>query len=84
MVMLRHSESAELISSVEDPITRNLLSAASYSVIKRFLANKELPLADFDMQFFCAAMLELFENHELLHSILRGEDVGWFNEADFS
>lgn len=79
-MMLRHSESAELISSVKDSITQKLLSAASYCVIKRFLENKNLPVADFDLRFFSEAMLEFCSNHELLQKILNGQEVGWFDD----
>ena len=78
--MLRYSESAELISSVKDLTTQKLLSAASYCIIKRFLENKNLPIADFDLRFFSEAMLEFCSNHELLQKILNGEDVGWFDD----
>lgn len=80
-VMLRHDESAELISSVEDSITQNLLSAASYCIVKRFLENKNLPVADFDLRFFSEAMFEFCNNHKLLQKILNKEEVGWFDES---
>ena len=82
--MLRHLESAELISSIEDPITRNLMSAASYCIIRRFMENKNLPQADFDLRFFSEAMSDLCGNHELLRKILNGEEVGWFDETPSS
>jgi hypothetical protein len=81
-IMLRHSESAELISSVKDSRTQKLLSAASYCVIKKFLENKTLPVANFDLRFFSEAMLEFCSNHELIQKILNGQEVGWFDDDE--
>lgn len=73
--ILRYLESTELVASVEDPITQNLLSAASMCIIKRFLKKDNLPIEDFDLRFFSEAMLEFCSNHELLRKILNGEDA---------
>jgi len=78
--ILRYRESTELVASVKDSVTQNLLSAASVCVINRFLKKENLPIQDFDLRFFSEAMLELFEKHELLQKILNGEEVGWFDE----
>ena len=77
-IMLRYKESTELIASVEDLVTQNLLSAAAFCIIKRFLANEKLPIENFDLRFFSEAMLELCSDHKLIQSILNGEEVGWF------
>jgi hypothetical protein len=79
-VLLNQKESSEMIASTEDLITNRLLNAACYCVIKRFLENKNLPDADFDMKFFSEAMLEFCSNHELLRKILDGKEVGWFED----
>ena len=78
IIMLRHKESAEFISSVKDPVTQKLLMAASFCVIKRFLANENLPIESFDLRSFSEAMLEFCSDHKLIQSILNGEEVGWF------
>jgi hypothetical protein len=77
-ILLNQKESSELIASTEDIITNRLMNAACYCIIKRFLENKSLPVADFDMRFFSEAMLEFCSNHELLRKILDGKEVGWF------
>jgi hypothetical protein len=78
---LRYKKSAELINSVDDPVTQKLMMAAATCIIKRFLANENLPIENFDLRFFSETMLELCSDHKLIQSILNGEEVGWF-EAD--
>lgn len=80
-MMLRYKESVELISSVNDSVTQTLMAAAATCIIKRFLANENIPIEDFDLRFFSEAMLEFCSDHKLIQSILNGEEVGWF-EAD--
>ena len=77
-VLLRRQESSDLIdSATEDLVTNRLLRAACFCIIKRFLENKNLPVADFDLGFFTEAMFEFCSNHKLLQDILDGKEVGW-------
>jgi hypothetical protein len=64
--MLRYDESRDLVNSIEDQITRNLMNALSFCIIRRFLTKKELPISDFDIGFFSNAMLDVCRDHGLI------------------
>lgn len=78
--MTRLEESAELHKSVNDQITSQLLSIATTCVMRKFIANKHLPVSNFDMRFFSEAMLDFCSKHESLRQILAGEDLRWFDD----
>jgi hypothetical protein len=78
--MIRLEESAELHKSVKDQITLQILGMATTCVMRKFIENKHLPVADFDMRFFSEAMLDFCNKHENLRRILAGEDLRWFDD----
>ena len=71
-------EAMELVRSTDDPVTRRLLHRANFFVMKRALAEKQAPHADFDMLFFMQVMREFLGHaeHGHLQRILEGEDLG--------
>lgn len=81
-VMLRYKEFTQLVESVKDPITKNLLSAVATCIIKRFLTRENLPIENFDLRFFSEAMLEFCNDHKFIQSILNGEKVGWLDDDE--
>lgn len=79
--VLRDDEAKSLIESVDDPITKRLLSNAMFHFFKRYSEQGEKPLGDFDMLYFASLLNEIFSEHEVLQRILAGENVGaFFNE----
>ena len=76
--ILRDDEARALISSVEDPITKHLLSNAMFHFFRRYNEHKQKPASDFDMLYFVTLLQEIFSEHDTLRRILAGERVGVF------
>ena len=79
-----------VMSSVTDPIVKNLMSAALGVAILQYSKpptmtdaefDRHLPRAPFDMAFFAAIMKDLFSQRTAIEAILKGKSVaqatGW-------
>jgi hypothetical protein len=76
--VLRDDEARTLIASVEDPITRHLLTNAMFHFFKRYNEEQQRPESDFDMLYFVLLLRDVFSEHDVLRRILDGERVGAF------
>jgi hypothetical protein len=81
--LLRWNEAMELLKSVENPITNQLMNRANLEVLKHFVQLKRFPAADFDMLFFIEVMRDFCSDHETLGKVLAGEDLRLFTDDDF-
>ena len=81
--LLRWDDAMELLSSVDDPITNQLLNLANFEVLRRFFKVKEFPDCDFDLRFFLEVMRVICSDHVTLRKILAGEDLRVFSTDDF-
>jgi lipase chaperone LimK len=78
--LLRWDEAIEVLRSIENPITSQLMNIANFEVLKRFLQSKEFPVADFDLRFFMEVMRDFCSDHETLRKVLDGEDLRLFSD----
>ncbi len=78
--LLRWDEAMQLLNSVEDPITNQLMNRANFEILKRFFKLKDYPVSDFDLRFFMEIMLAFCSDHNNLREILSGENVGVFSD----
>ncbi len=76
--LLRQDEAAQLLRSVKDLTTSQLMNIAGTLIIKRYLKQEGLPITDFDLKFFMEVMMEFCGDHDTLRRILDGEDLRWF------
>lgn len=74
---IRSEEAGHFIESIADPITKLLVSHANYHLYRR-LAEKRLPVGDFDMRFYAEVMAEMFNDRDTVKRMLDGERVGAF------
>lgn len=80
--ILRQEEAWQVVRSVDDPITSQLLSRANVCILNAYVQQKGLLSNNFDLKFFAEAMLEFCKDHNDLRKILAGEDLRLFNEAE--
>lgn len=78
---LRWDEATEILRSVNDPITGQLMNMANFEVLRKAVQLKEFPIASFDMGFFMDVMKSFCSDHETLRKILSGEDLRLFDDA---
>lgn len=78
---IRSDEAGKLIESIKDPVTGILVNNAQYHIYRR-LAEKRLPVGEFDLLFYMEVMKEMFSEHELLKRMLAGERVGAFFDEE--
>jgi hypothetical protein len=76
--VLHDAEARALIASIEDPITRHLLTNAMFHFFRRYNERLQRPASDFDMLYFASILLDIFSEHDVLRRILDGERVGAF------
>ncbi len=80
--VLRDGEARTLIASVEDPITRHLLTNAMFHFFRRYNEQQQRPVSDFDMLYFASLLRDIFSEHDVLRRILAGERVGAFFDKE--
>jgi hypothetical protein len=80
--ILRQEESWEILSSIKDLKTNQLLNKATMCIVHTYMNSKEQPVSNFDLRFFVEAMLEFCNDHETLKRILAGEDLRWFDDEE--
>ena len=78
--LLRWDEATELLRSVDDPITSQLMNMANFEVVKKVIELKEFPVASFDMRFFMDVMRSFCSDHDTLRKVLSGEDLRVFED----
>lgn len=81
-LLLRQPESWELLSSVKDMTTNQLLNKATMCIVQAYANPDKKPVSDFDLKFFVDAMLIFCSDHENLKKILAGEDLRWFDDEE--
>lgn len=81
---LRTEEAWELLRSLDsgDPITRQLVHTALNHFLRRFEAERDRPIADFDLLWFLELMTEMFSRHNYLRQVLAGERPGAFYDDE--
>jgi hypothetical protein len=80
--LLRSEEAAELLERETDPVTRALLNNANYWLVRKFVAEKNRPVADLDYRYLLELLRDIFSEHEVIGRLLNGERVGAFFEED--
>jgi hypothetical protein len=80
--VLRDGEARALIASVEDPITRHLLTHAMFHFFRRYNEQAQRPEGDFDMLYLASLLRDVFSDHDVLRRILDGERVGAFFDEE--
>lgn len=78
--MLRYDEAIDRLRQAEDLRTRQLAYDAVFRVLRRFTEQRDLPVADFDLEFFVEIVLEFCSEHENIQRLLNGEDLRWWPE----
>jgi hypothetical protein len=80
--MRRGDEAREMLKSVKDPTTNQLMNMINFEVLKRFFERKDLPVCDFDMLFFMEVIREFCSQHSTMRKILAGEDLrAWTDDG---
>ena len=74
-MIINHDEAMEILRSVKDPVTNQLMNMANFEVLKRFLEHRDLPACDFDLVFFLKVVKDFCSQHEAIRKILAGEDL---------
>jgi hypothetical protein len=81
----------EVLSSIADEPSRNLVRLAVATARMRFLRpegisesefQKRLPLSPFDMTFFASVVKELFSKERIIERIRRGESLSGASDWD--
>ncbi len=72
----------DLLRSVSDPITNQLMNMANFEILNRFLEGSNLPASDFDLRFFIEAMRDFCGQHENIRKVLAGEDLRAWTDDD--
>lgn len=78
--LLKWDEAMELLRSVDNPTTNQLMNMANFEILRRFFQTKELPSEDFDLRFFMEVMLAFCSDHIRLRRILEGEDLSLLSD----
>lgn len=86
----REEGAEQVLSSVEDEVTKNLMKMGFAVARMRYIRWKDmtdaewearLPAAPFDMEFFASVLKDVFSEREVLERVLRGESIasatGW-------
>lgn len=87
---LREEGAEHVLSSVDDAVTKNLMTMGLGIARMRYVRWNEmtdaelearLPAAPFDMEFFAYVLRDLFSDREVLERVLAGESIasatGW-------
>jgi hypothetical protein len=78
---INSEEAGQFIESLTDPVTKILVNNAHYRLYKR-LAERRLPVGEFDMRFYVEVMAEMLSEHDVLKRMLGGERVGAFFDEE--
>lgn len=78
---IRSEEAGQFIESISDPITKLLVNHANYHLYRR-VAEKRLPIGDFDTRFYAEVMAEMFSNRDTMKQMLDGERLGAFFDEE--
>ena len=79
---LHQTEANAVIESVDDAITKHLLTNVMFHFFKVHSNGELRPTTDFDMLYFVSLLRRVFEEHDVLKRILAGERVGAFFDDD--
>ena len=80
--LLRKQAAEQFVSSIEDPVTKQLVEAPYREALRRFAERVSLPISDFDIAFFVEGLFRSLSCHERIQAYLNGADHRWFPEAD--
>ena len=72
----------KLISTIENPITKQLMHYANFTALYEAFVNPSLLKAEFDLLLFNVLMKDFCADHLYLRKVLDGEDLRWFSEVD--
>lgn len=82
VILLRQNEAMDLLKSVNNAVTNQLMNMANFEVLKRFMEREGLPTNDFDLRFFMEAMRDFCSQHDTIRKILAGEDLRAWTDHD--
>jgi hypothetical protein len=81
--MLRWDEAIELLKSVDDLTTSQLMNMAIFQLVAKSDGLEKNGVTDFDVLFFMELMLGFCRQHDRLKRILGGEDLrAWTDELE--
>jgi hypothetical protein len=80
--LLRERAAAQFVSSIENPITKQLVEAPYREALRRFAERASLPVSDFDIAFFVEGLFRSLSCHDRVQAYLDGADHRWFPEDD--
>jgi hypothetical protein len=78
--LIRWTEAMQVLNSVDNLTTNQLMNMANFEVLKCIIEQKELPANDFDLKFFMEVMKAFCSDHSTLRKVLSGEDIRIFTE----
>lgn len=76
--LLNQDAAKQILSSVSNPITKQLMGIAASHTLIRFKRRERLPITDFDFRFFIEVLHEFCNNHNVIRRVLAGEDLRWW------
>jgi hypothetical protein len=74
-VIITQEEASNFIASVENKISKRLLTSAIHCVVVRYMKNPTSARSDIDLEFLAIALLPFCENHQAIQEILNGEPL---------
>jgi len=79
---LRERAAEQFFSSIENPITKQLVEAPYREALRRFAERVSLPVSDFDIAFFVEGLFRSLSCHDRIQAYLDGADHRWFPEEE--
>jgi hypothetical protein len=80
--LLRERSAEQFVSSIDDPVTKQLVEVPYREVLQRFADHERLPISDFDIAFFVEGLFLSLSCHDRIQGYLNGADRRWFPEDD--
>lgn len=77
--LIGQEQALALIDGIDDPITRRLVRT-QVGVAIRLALGGDRPCSDFDMAFYVRCAIDLAHEHQLLRTILDGQEPEGFPE----
>lgn len=75
--IINHAEAVQYVLSIEDQITRELLSVALKELEVSVIRSEFRPAANFDVLAYVTVLERALSQHDLLRAILSGRSAAW-------
>ena len=88
-ILINENEAQQLVTSIEEPVTRNLVLFAIAEARRRTIRwvdqdesdyRRGLPSQPFDMEFFASVLTSLFEKSDIVRRVLDGQTLAQASE----